>query len=82
MGIIAKIPTDVPTRTVTLLEALELYTAPNGEFIGNAQKRETIIVYIREVVGKWTQVEYRGRGSWAVLPMRRKQKEGPAAPPV
>lgn len=58
----------IPTETGILQKPLPLYTAPDGDLIVSAQAGDSIVVYIGERFKEWVQVEYMGRGAWAMIP--------------
>ena len=58
----------VPTQIVMLHEPLPIFAAPGGEVIACVQANESVRVYLAEKSGRYTQVEYEGKGAWAILP--------------
>lgn len=48
--------------------ALDLYSAPVGIIVGKVPPGYSVLVYPGERVGSWVQVEYAGKGAWAIIP--------------
>ena len=58
----------VPTQIIMLHEPLPLFAAPGGEVLTCVRVNESVRVYLAEKSGRFTQVEYEGKGAWAILP--------------